>query len=56
VFPGDVSTWKPLDDDNDGGYTNMYLVPSLLQYAVTKDENVRQRAKQIFQAILFLEQ
>ncbi|HOV31826.1 MAG TPA: hypothetical protein PLX23_00505 [Candidatus Hydrogenedens sp.] len=54
--PGDVSTWGPLDDDNDGGYTNMYLAALSLQYAVTKDENVRQRAKQIFQAILFLEQ
>lgn len=54
--PGDVSTWKPLDDDNDGGYTNMYLAALSLQYAVTKDENVRQQAKQIFQAILFLEQ
>lgn len=55
-IPGDVSSYEPLDDDNDGGYTNMYLAALSLQYAVTKDENVRQRAKKIFQAISFLEQ
>jgi len=54
--PGDLSTWEPLDDDNDGGYTNMYLASLALRYAVTKDEEVRQRAKQIFKAILFLEE
>ncbi|MGC8738431.1 MAG: hypothetical protein ACP5UA_07260 [Candidatus Hydrogenedens sp.] len=54
--PGDLSTWEPQDDDNDGGYTNMYLASLSLQYAVTKDEKVQQRAKHIFQAILFLEE
>ncbi len=55
-IPGDLSTWEPGDDDNDGGYTNMYLAGLSLQYAVTKDEQVRQRAKQIFKAIVFLEE
>ncbi len=54
--PGDLSTWEPEDDDNDGGYTNMYLAGLALQYAVTKDIQVQQRAKKIFSAILFLEE
>ncbi|MCA1901828.1 MAG: hypothetical protein LDL53_06370 [Candidatus Hydrogenedens sp.] len=53
---GDISIWEPVDDDNDGGYTCMYLAGLSFQYAVTNDEAIRQRAKEIFKAILFLEQ
>ncbi len=54
--PGDISTWEPMDDDNDGGYTNMYLASLAIQYAVTQDVQVRERAKQIFKGICFLEE
>lgn len=54
--PGDISTWEPMDTDNDGGYTTMYLASLALKYAVTKDESVRDRAKQIFKAVKFLEE
>ncbi|MCX8065431.1 MAG: hypothetical protein N3G21_09720 [Candidatus Hydrogenedentes bacterium] len=54
--PGDISTWEPMDTDNDGGYTTMYLASLALEYAVTKDISVRNRAKQIFKGVLFLEE
>ena len=55
-IPGDLNSWEPMDTDNDGGYTTMYLAYLALKYAVTKDESVKERAKNIFKGIAFLEE
>jgi ligand-binding sensor domain-containing protein len=34
---GDLSTWAPMDTDNDGGFTAMYLGSQSYRYAVTRD-------------------
>lgn len=46
--PGDTTTIKPDDDDNDGEYTAMYLAMESLRYAVTKDPEAKERAKKAF--------
>ena len=33
--PGDTSRWEPMDDDNDGQYTGMYLGMESYRYAAT---------------------
>lgn len=53
--PGDLSTWKPRDDDNDGEYTGMYLVMESFRYAVTKDPAARANARRAFHALRFLQ-
>ncbi len=55
-IPGDLNSWEPMDTDNDGGFTSMYLAYLSLKYAVTKDETVKERAKYIFKGIAFLEE
>jgi len=53
--PGDISTWRPRDDDNDGQYTSMYLAMESFRYAVTKDPRARANAKRAFEALRFLQ-
>ena len=53
--PGDISTWKPRDDDNDGQYTGMYLASESFRYAVTKDRRAKANAKKAFEALRFLQ-
>ncbi|MGQ9487556.1 MAG: ligand-binding sensor domain-containing protein [Armatimonadota bacterium] len=53
--PGDVSTWKPRDDDNDGEYTGMYLAMECFRYVVTKDPSARANARKAFEALRFLQ-
>lgn len=53
--PGDVNTWKPRDDDNDGEYTSMYLAMECFRYAVTKDPSARANARKAFEALRFLQ-
>lgn len=53
--PGDTSTWKPRDDDNDGQYTGMYLAMESFRYAVTKDPQAKANAKKAFEALRFLQ-
>jgi len=53
--PGDVSTWEPEDDDNDGGYTAVYLAMESFRYAATKEAEARANAKRAFQALHFLQ-
>jgi len=52
--PGDVRTWKPRDDDNDGQYTAMYLGMESFRYAATKDPSARANARRAFDALKFL--
>lgn len=53
--PKDHSKWEPRDDDNDGQYTNMYMVMESLKYAVTKDAKAKERADKAFDAMEFLQ-
>lgn len=47
--PGDTSTWRNSDDDNDGEYTGGYLAMESFRYAVTRSEDARQKARKAFQ-------
>lgn len=53
--PGDLSTFKPRDDDNDGQYTCMYLAMESYRYAATKNPEARERARNAFHALKFLQ-
>lgn len=53
---GDLSTWRPEDTDNDGGYTAMYVVMEAHRFAVTGDPEAKQRARRGFEALRFLEE
>ncbi len=46
--PGDTSTWRNSDDDNDGEYTGGYLCMESFRYAVTKDEDAKIKARKAF--------
>ncbi|MBN7802895.1 regulator [Algoriphagus aestuariicola] len=46
--PGDTSTWKHSDDDNDGEYTGGYLAMESFRYAVTKDTDALDKARKAF--------
>ncbi|MCY1719433.1 hypothetical protein OU798_03720 [Prolixibacteraceae bacterium Z1-6] len=46
--PGDTSTWRNSDDDNDGEYTGGYLAMESFRYAVTKDEDALIKARKAF--------
>jgi len=53
--PGDTTTWKPRDDDNDGQYTGMYLAMESFRYAATKAPDAKANAKRAFEALRFLQ-
>jgi len=53
--PGDLTSWKPRDDDNDGEYTSMFIMGEAYHYAVTKDPAAKARADQAFDAMRFLQ-
>ncbi|MBN1351045.1 regulator [candidate division KSB1 bacterium] len=55
TVPGDTSSWKPRDDDNDGQYTSMYLAMESFRYAATKDPQAKENADKAFQAMKFLQ-
>ncbi len=46
--PGDINTWQPDDDDNDGEFTGNYLAMESFRYAATKNEDARTKAKKAF--------
>ena len=52
---GDTSEWLPMDDDNDGQYTGMYLIMESCRYAVTKSPEAKARAKMAFDAMKYLQ-
>ncbi len=52
--PGDTSQWKPIDTDNDGLFTGMYLAMESFRYATTGDTDARERAKKAFHALRYL--
>jgi len=53
--PGDTTKWEPLDDDNDGQYTSLYLAMESFRYAVTKSPEAKERAQKAFEALRFLQ-
>ncbi len=53
--PGDLTTWRPLDDDNDGQYTAMYLAMESFRYAVTTSADARANARRAFEALRLLQ-
>ena len=55
AVPGDTSTWKPRDDDNDGQYTAMYLAMESFRYAATEAPDAQANAKKAFDALHFLQ-
>ncbi|WP_247236709.1 regulator [Telluribacter sp. SYSU D00476] len=54
--PGDVTSWQPEDDDNDGEYTSMYLATECFRYAVTKDPDAKVKAKKAFEFLRKLQE
>jgi len=54
TIPGDTTSIRPDDDDNDGEYTSMYLAMESFRYAATKDPVARERAKKAFDFLHYL--
>ena len=52
--PGDKSSHRNTDSDNDGLWTAMYGTGECFAYAATKDPVAKARAKQAFEALRFL--
>jgi hypothetical protein len=48
TIPGDVNSWQPEDDDNDGEFTGNYLAMESFRYAVTKSADAKEKAKKAF--------
>jgi hypothetical protein len=53
---GDVSTFQPIDNDNDGLWTAIYAAAECFRYAVTRSPDALARARKSIEAILFLEE
>ena len=53
--PGDLSTSKTLNEDNDGLWTSTYLAAECFRYAVTKNPEAKKNAIRTFEALERLE-
>ncbi|MBL9170268.1 MAG: hypothetical protein JNN07_21210 [Verrucomicrobiales bacterium] len=53
--PADKSTARLDDSDNDGLWTSMYGAGECFGYAATREPELKQRAKQAFEALRFLQ-
>ncbi|WP_420151692.1 ligand-binding sensor domain-containing protein [Spirosoma sp.] len=53
--PGDVSTWTPDDDDNDGEYTGNYLAMECFRYVATKKPDAKVKAQKAFRFLKLLQ-
>ncbi|MCB1126925.1 MAG: regulator, partial [Verrucomicrobiae bacterium] len=53
--PSDTSKHRPMDDDNDGQYTAMYLAKESFRYAVTQSADAKANADTAFAALEFLQ-
>jgi hypothetical protein len=54
-IPGDLTSWAPMDDDNDGGYTALYLAMESYRYAVTGERAAQEAARRAFATLEFLQ-
>ncbi len=52
---GDKASADPQDSDNDGLWTSMYGAGECFAYAATRDPRAKERAKQAFDALRFLQ-
>lgn len=55
-LPGSLLHNRMKDSDNDGLWTGMYLASLCFRYAVTKEQEVRELAREHFNAMAFLEE
>lgn len=55
LTPGDLSTWRTEDDDNDGSYTAMFMVAEAFRYRVTKDPQALENARKAFDFLEMLQ-
>ncbi|MCE1197529.1 MAG: hypothetical protein LWW85_01050, partial [Marinilabiliales bacterium] len=55
-YPGDLSSSRTLNNDNDGLWTSLYLAAECYRYAVTKDPEAKARAIRSYEALERLEQ
>lgn len=55
LIPGDLSSSKMVNEDNDGLWTSTYLAAECFRYAVTKNEDARENAVRTFEALERLE-
>lgn len=53
---GDLTTWQPEDDDNDGEYTGNYLAMESFRYAATKSPDAKENAKKAFDFLKLLQE
>ncbi|WP_169704706.1 ligand-binding sensor domain-containing protein [Runella slithyformis] len=53
---GDLSTWHPEDDDNDGEYTGNYLAMECFRYAATQSPDAKANAKKAFDFLKLLQE
>ncbi|MCC5937187.1 MAG: regulator [Lunatimonas sp.] len=53
---GNLDTWVPEDDDNDGEYTSMYLAMESFRYAATGSADAREKAVKAFRFLKQLEE
>ncbi len=56
LLPGDPSSNRLRDDDNDGLWTAMYAAAECFRYAVTKSPEALANARKSIEAVLFLEE
>jgi hypothetical protein len=54
--PGDLSTSRTNDNDNDGLWSAMYLVAQAYRYAATKNLDARMKARRTLDALIRLEE
>jgi hypothetical protein len=54
-IPGDTSSWRYSDDDNDGEYTGGYLAMESFRYAATKDPDAKIKARKAFDFLRYLQ-
>lgn len=56
TVPGDVTSWKPEDDDNDGEFTSNYLAMESFRYAATKSQDAKVKAAKAFGFLKLLQE
>ena len=56
LTPGDITTWAPDDDDNDGEYTGNYLAMECFRYATTQSRDAKAKAAKAFRFLKLLQE
>jgi hypothetical protein len=53
--PGDLASYAPIDTDNDGLFTGLYVAAESLRFAVTRDPLAAKNARESYRAMEFLQ-